>query len=62
MNGQSVAAEALRMRPDLKIMFTSGYPDQDYGDLSVEGNDPVIVPKPYRKFELAEKLAAVLNA
>ncbi len=62
MSGHDVASEATRRRPGLKVVFTSGYPDQQSGDRSLDGQDDVIVAKPYRKSELAEKLAAALGA
>ena len=61
MSGQDVAREARRRRPDLKVVFTSGYPDTGDGDRPVDDDRTDFVRKPYRKYELAEKLAAVLN-
>ena len=61
MSGQDVAIEARRRRPDLKVVFTSGYPDTGNGDRLVDDDDTDFVRKPYRKSDLAEKLATVLN-
>jgi PAS domain S-box-containing protein len=61
MSGQDVAREARRRRPDLKVVFTSGYSDTGDGDRLEDDDRTEFVCKPYRKSKLAEKLAAVLN-
>ena len=61
MSGQDIAREARRRRPDLKVVFTSGYPATGDGDILEVDESTEFVRKPYRKSELAEKLAAVLN-
>ena len=61
MSGRDIAREARRRRPDLKVVFTSGYPDTGGGVLLENDEKIEFVRKPYRKSELAEKLAALLN-
>ncbi len=61
MSGQDVAREARRRRPDLKVVFTSGYSDTRDGDRPLDDDRNDFVRKPYRKSDLAEKLATVLN-
>jgi len=61
MSGQDVAREARRRRPDLKIVFTSGYPATGDGELLEDDERTAFVRKPYRKSELAETLATALN-
>jgi len=61
VNGRDLANEALRRRPGLKILYTSGYTESaivHHGRL-----DPgvALLNKPYRKKDLAEKLRQVLD-
>lgn len=61
MNGQEIAEEARRIRPDLKVLYTSGY---SRSALMHQGRlDPGVelLSKPYRRSELAEKLRKVLD-
>jgi len=54
-----LAIEARRLRPELKVLLTSGYVGQDDNGQLMEKNLPVL-NKPYRRDELAEKLRLVL--
>jgi PAS domain S-box-containing protein len=61
MNGRQLADEALRLRPELKVLFTSGYSENaivHHGrlDAGVE-----LLSKPYRLQELATKVRKVLD-
>lgn len=59
MNGRELAAEALKRRPDLKILYTSGGSEVGGGD----GDQPSdILRKPYRMRDLAAKVCEVLGA
>lgn len=62
MNGRELADEALRRRPSLKVLFTSGYTENaiiHHGRL-----DPgvLLLAKPYRKSELARMVRKALAA
>lgn len=61
LSGRELAEEARRVRPNLKILFASGYFE---GALvrngTLEESVPLIV-KPYRKSELAQKVRDVLS-
>ncbi|GJD93423.1 ATP-binding protein [Methylobacterium iners] len=60
MNGSQLAVEARRLRPDLKILLTSGYvANLDEGQVIGHGELPVL-NKPYRRDELARSLRLVL--
>ncbi len=61
MNGAQLAAEARLLRPDLKILLTSGYV-ADGASIQFQENNLPILSKPYRRDELAEKLRAVLGS
>jgi sensor domain CHASE-containing protein len=61
MNGQVLADAARALRPDLKVLFTSGYTEDTmvhHGRL-----DPKVelLSKPYRRIQLAEKLREVMG-
>ena len=62
MNGRQLADAAQRRRPQLKTLFTSGYTEDaimHHGRL-----DPgvLLLPKPYRKPELARMIRVALNS
>jgi len=61
MNGRQLAEEALKRRPSLKVLFTSGYTEDaivHHGRL-----DPgvLLLAKPYRKSDLAHMIRAAIN-
>jgi PAS domain S-box-containing protein len=61
MNGKQLADEALKRRPGLRVLFTSGYAENaimHYGRL-----DPgvLLLPKPYRKAQLAQMVRTALG-
>ena len=60
MNGAQLAVEARRLRPELKVLLTSGYVGETGADQFVDQGLPVL-NKPYRRDELAEKLRVVLG-
>jgi signal transduction histidine kinase/CheY-like chemotaxis protein len=61
MNGSQLAEEAKRIRPELKILLTSGYvADLSEGQVIGHGDLPVL-SKPYRRDELARSLRLVLG-
>jgi DNA-binding response OmpR family regulator len=61
MDGVMLAGEARRMRPDLKVIFTSGYAETVFErhPVGMKGSD--LVQKPYRLGDLAHKLRLVLG-
>ena len=61
MNGAQLASEARRVRPELKVLLTSGY---TAAALSFEHGLPdnlTVVGKPYRREQLAEKLRLMIG-
>jgi PAS domain S-box-containing protein len=60
MNGAQLAVEARKLRPDLRILLTSGYVGHT-GDHQVLDQGLTVLNKPYRRDELAEKLRLVLG-
>jgi two-component system, cell cycle sensor histidine kinase and response regulator CckA len=61
MSGPDVAREAAMRRPDLKIVFTSGYPDREIDQFEWNAEDRRIIRKPYRKADLADMLSEVMG-
>ena len=62
MNGREVAEEIRRARPGLRVLFTSGYAE---GALQNDGRleaGVLLLPKPYRKRDLAQKVREALSA
>jgi nitrogen-specific signal transduction histidine kinase len=58
MFGPELARQAMRLRPELKILFTSGHSEQPV--TSLDGLDARILNKPYRRNDLASMLRSVL--
>jgi signal transduction histidine kinase len=61
MNGKQLAEELRKYRPDLKVLFTSGYTDNalvHHGRLEVGAR---LLEKPYRRADLARMLRLVLD-
>ena len=62
MNGRQVAEQARRVRPDLKVLFTSGYCEEALVQAGkIEANSTLVV-KPYRMNDLTRKMHALLEA
>lgn len=62
MNGRQIADAAQAIRPGLKVLYTSGYSENaivHHGRLDPEIE---LLSKPYRRFELATRIRAILDA
>jgi len=60
-NGKELAVEAVKLRPDLRVLFTSGYTENaivHHGKLDAGVN---FINKPYRKAELKKKVRQALQ-
>jgi signal transduction histidine kinase/CheY-like chemotaxis protein len=62
MNGAQLAVEARRIRPDLKILLTSGYTAEALAKEHGMPDDLEVLPKPYRHEDLAHKLRLVARS
>ena len=60
--GPELAREAARLRPDLRILMTSGYTEHPVDALDGRGQTVRILNKPYRRHDLATMLRSVLKA
>lgn len=58
MNGLELAAAARRLRPDIKVLLTSGY--NDTVDVGAK-NGELLLNKPYRQDDLARMLSKILR-
>ena len=62
INGRKLADEALKRRPDLKVLFTTGYTRNAVVHNGVLDSDVELIGKPFTVDELAAKVRAVLDA
>ena len=58
LNGKVLAESAKKIKPRLKVAFTSGYTDSI---LDLENLDAPLLPKPYKRDQLARTLRAALD-
>jgi CheY-like chemotaxis protein len=62
MNGKQLATAAQHRYPDLKVLFTSGFPGSGNGGDGVQlDSGDLLLKKPYRKAELAKAVRQVLD-
>lgn len=62
MHGPALAKEARRLRPQIKVLFVSGAPDETVLQRDAGGSSWHLLLKPCTKAELAEKIREVLTA
>ncbi len=60
MNGTELAEEARRLRPQLKILLTTGYAQDALIERGKFGQGVLLLPKPFARAELAEKIHQLL--
>lgn len=61
MTGAELADQALRVRPQLKVLYTSGYTDISILDNGLLQSGSNVLGKPYRKDELAHQVRDTLD-
>jgi CheY-like chemotaxis protein len=62
VNGAKLSEEALRRRPDIKVLFTSGYTPKAVLHNSAVSASVSVLSKPFTIEELAAKVRDVLSA
>jgi CheY-like chemotaxis protein len=62
MGGRDLAARLTSLRPDLPVLFTSGYAADELGDHGVIGHDVAFVQKPFTPDALARAVREALDA
>jgi signal transduction histidine kinase/CheY-like chemotaxis protein len=61
MNGRQLAHAALQTRPDIKVLYTSGYTQNAIVHQGKLDQGVQYLAKPYRRSELAQKLRQILD-
>lgn len=61
LNGIALATRAVAERPGLKVLLTSGYTEQAIRSRAPQADRFAMLPKPYRRDELATRLREVLE-
>lgn len=54
MDGPTWVQEALKMRPDVRVVFVSGYAEEDFGDTQARIPNSVFLPKPFSLADLTQ--------
>ncbi|HUX72397.1 MAG TPA: response regulator [Steroidobacteraceae bacterium] len=61
MSGQQLAQQACLLRPELKVLYTSGYAEEAIHSQDREDLGFKLLPKPYRRAELAKRIRSLLG-
>lgn len=61
MDGPSWVQEALKTRPGARVVFVSGYAEEDFGDTQARIPNSVFLPKPFSLTDLTELVQRQLN-
>jgi len=61
MNGRELARWALQKHPGLKVLLTTGFSEDEAGELPEDTGRVHLLTKPYTKKELAAAVRAVFD-
>jgi FixJ family two-component response regulator len=61
MDGRDLACAAVRRRPLMKVLLTSGFPDARFAGASARSPGGRLLSKPYRKVELLRAVREVID-
>ncbi|MDP5335453.1 MAG: ATP-binding protein, partial [Paracoccaceae bacterium] len=61
MDGPSWVREALKQRPDVRVVFVSGYAEESFGDAQASIPNSVFLPKPFSLNDLTETVKGQLH-
>jgi len=61
MSGHDLAEAARQLRPELRILFTSGYSENSIATFGSSDHDFELLQKPYRRRELALRLRTIFD-
>lgn len=61
MDGPTWVAEALKKRPETRVIFVSGYAEESFSEEQARIPDSVFLPKPFSLVELTETVQAQLH-
>ncbi len=59
LSGRTLANELRRERPDLRVLFTSGYPTDVLADAALQ-SEVAFISKPYDSVALARRVREIL--
>jgi response regulator RpfG family c-di-GMP phosphodiesterase len=62
MSGKALAEQLTQIRPNLKTIFISGYPDETIAHHGILDSGIVFLQKPFTSKDLACKVRAILDA
>jgi len=62
MDGVQLSREFLSLRPEVKVIFASGYADSVMLRHGVLESGAPLIPKPYRPTELAAKIREIIGS
>jgi two-component system cell cycle sensor histidine kinase/response regulator CckA len=62
MSGKTLAAEIAGIRPDVKILFASGYPDETLFNQGILDAGIAFLRKPFTPDSLTRKVREVLDS
>jgi len=61
VNGEALAEELRRRRPDLRILYVSGYPDDIIGRHGVLDRGVELLAKPFTPVNLVDRVGALMS-
>jgi two-component system cell cycle sensor histidine kinase/response regulator CckA len=61
MDGPSWVREALKARPDVRVVFVSGYAEDSFGETQIKIPNSVFLPKPFSLTDLTETVHRQLH-
>jgi CheY-like chemotaxis protein len=61
MSGKELAERLRQARPDVRVLYTSGYPSEVIARYGVVGPDVPLLEKPFTRAELLQEVRRVLS-
>ena len=61
LSGSELAKQAATIRPELPVLYTSGYTENVLNDLSEQQRQHCLLHKPYHRAALLQRIAQILN-
>jgi CheY-like chemotaxis protein len=61
MNGRQLSEAVRRLRPEVRVLFSSGYTRDIIGDHGILEQGVAFLPKPYTPAELARRVRTILG-
>lgn len=62
MKGQEVAQQISKVRPDIKILYISGYADDTFANNEITEPGPILLSKPFTQEKLIYRVAEILDS